>query len=161
MRIRGKKALGEMTLEVAISIVLMAVLFVALLFISHNQVLKVNAIIEADKVEFACRNNLVTLMNFKYDDTYNYEDKLIVSYITEDYTDFNKSLDKHMKHFLEPGTWTLEIDDFSNTTVFGKERLRIRAFEDIVSCSILVPLPCTEDCGTCLLNVSLENKYEK
>ena len=161
MKIRGKKALGEMMLEIAFAIILMVIVFIALLYISYNQTLKVYATVEADKSEFACKNQLLSIMNFRYNNIQNYKDKLIESYMKADYSGFEKKLNQAMDEFLKQNSWNVKVDDGTTTEIFGREELELRIFQKITSCSIFVAVPCTESCGTCLLNVSLESKYEK
>ncbi len=161
MIIKGKKAFLEMTTELAFAIILMTILFVALLFVSYNRSLHVHALIEADKAQFACRNNLIMLMNFKYDNTQNYEHKLVLSYAKGDYTDFEVKLDNLMENFLKNDSWNLKLEDINQTKLFGREDIELMDNEALINCSILLPIPCTPDIENCLLNIAMENKYEK
>lgn len=160
MRIKGKKALGELMVELVFSIMLLGALFIALLFVSHNQTLKVHATIEAEKSEFDCRNDLVAIMNFKYNDNMDYREKLILSYIKEDYEDFETKFENTMNKFSDPHSWSLVIEGGSKKLI-GAEQLLAGSGEGIVICSMSLPLPCTEDCGNCALEVTLTERYEK
>ena len=172
MSLASNKKGMEFLVELAISVLLMTIIFVSLLFIRGQTFITAKVTADAETAEFACNTDLMNFLKFKDNKGASFTEYLQEAFDSDKTSLFTKPAKNLLDGLLGQENWDIKVSyynvaeshklsDFITTTSGGT------AFEDVKECTTFVPIECSPESSTganpldCVLLVTMEKGYGK